>query len=48
VRSAVGENAKSFAGSGDDEPRGNPNLEYESRLIKSWEPSGVPLIMIRM
>ncbi|KAJ2997032.1 hypothetical protein NUW58_g785 [Xylaria curta] len=42
VRSSVErkrENASMIAESG---LRGNPNLQYESRLIEGWEPSGVP------
>ncbi|KAI0479345.1 catechol O-methyltransferase [Xylariaceae sp. FL0804] len=42
VRSTVAEKRERASKAAGSEPKGNPNLVYESELVKGWEPSGVP------
>ncbi|KAI0392426.1 putative O-methyltransferase [Xylariaceae sp. FL0594] len=42
VRSSVEEKRRNITSGKGGSPKGNPNLQYESRLVKGWEPSGVP------
>ncbi|KAI1269456.1 catechol O-methyltransferase [Xylariaceae sp. FL1019] len=42
VRSSVEEKKRRLTDGPKSDPKGNPNLEYESQLVKGWEPSGVP------
>ncbi|KAI2642171.1 catechol O-methyltransferase [Xylaria nigripes] len=42
VRSSTRKKKENFARADNSRPKGDPNLLYESRLVESWEPSGVP------
>ncbi|KAI0161367.1 catechol O-methyltransferase [Xylariaceae sp. FL1272] len=42
VRSSVEEKRRRLIDDRDSGPKGNPNLHYESQLVRGWEPSGVP------
>ncbi|KAF2968467.1 hypothetical protein GQX73_g5091 [Xylaria multiplex] len=42
VRSSIRKKREDFAATNESELRGDPGLQYESRLVEGWEPSGVP------
>ncbi|CAJ2511433.1 Uu.00g070580.m01.CDS01 [Anthostomella pinea] len=43
VRSTVDQKREQYRKPTEEGPKGNPNLVYESKLVKGWEPSGVPV-----
>ncbi|KAI1134485.1 S-adenosyl-L-methionine-dependent methyltransferase [Hypoxylon sp. FL0543] len=42
VRSSVEEKKGKLLNGDEKNPRGNPNLIYDSQFVEGWEPSGVP------
>ncbi|KAI0539362.1 catechol O-methyltransferase [Xylaria digitata] len=42
VRSSIRKKREDFAAKNESQLRGDPDLQYESRLVEGWEPSGVP------
>ena len=46
VRSTVEQKRRRYDECQGSEPRGNPNLVYESKFVEGWEPSGVPVSLL--